>query len=51
MADARGHFINTGMINGTRMQYMVDTGASTVAIGKPMPTAWGCNIHKGQRCK
>lgn len=35
MADSRGHFINSGMINGRVMQYMVDTGASTIAIGRP----------------
>jgi len=32
-ADAQGHFIHSGYINGRSMQYMVDTGASTVAIG------------------
>ena len=48
MADARGHFINTGMINGPRMQYMVDTGASTVAIGKPDADRMGLQYTKGQ---
>uniref|UniRef100_UPI0030FBA564 retropepsin-like aspartic protease family protein n=1 Tax=uncultured Acidovorax sp. TaxID=158751 RepID=UPI0030FBA564 len=48
MADARGHFINTGMINGTRMQYMVDTGASTVAIGKADADRMGLQYTKGQ---
>ena len=33
-SDARGHFISTGLINGRSMQYMVDTGATTVAIGQ-----------------
>ena len=51
MADARGHFINTGMINGTRMQYMVDTGASTVAIGKPDADRMGLQYTKGQPVK
>ncbi len=34
-ADSQGHFVNSGTINGSTMQYMVDTGASTVAIGRP----------------
>ncbi|MDH4425504.1 MAG: retropepsin-like aspartic protease [Acidovorax sp.] len=34
-ADGRGHFISNGLINGKVMQYMVDTGASTIAIGRP----------------
>ncbi|WP_236024245.1 retropepsin-like aspartic protease family protein [Comamonas suwonensis] len=34
IADSRGHFIDRGMINGKTMQYMVDTGASTIAIGR-----------------
>ena len=33
-ADSQGHFIDSGTINGSTMQYMVDTGASTVAIGR-----------------
>jgi len=32
-ADNRGHFIDTGHINGRATKYMVDTGASSVAIG------------------
>lgn len=34
IADSRGHFIDRGYINGKTMQYMVDTGASTIAIGR-----------------
>jgi aspartyl protease family protein len=48
MADARGHFINTGMINGTRMQYMVDTGASAVAIGQNDADRMGIRYRSGQ---
>jgi aspartyl protease family protein len=48
IADGRGHFINTGSINGVRMQYMVDTGASTVAIGKPDADRMGLQYLQGQ---
>lgn len=47
-ADARGHFINTGFINGRIMQYMVDTGATTVAIGRPEAERLGLQFQKGQ---
>lgn len=48
MADSRGHFINSGTINGRVMQYMVDTGASTVAIGRPDAERLGLDYRKGQ---
>lgn len=32
-ADARGHFITPGTVNGTAMRFLVDTGASYVALG------------------
>ncbi|KAB2898546.1 MAG: TIGR02281 family clan AA aspartic protease [Burkholderiaceae bacterium] len=47
-ADSRGHFINTGLINGQVMQYMVDTGASTVAIGRPDADRMGLDYANGQ---
>ncbi|MGD9774953.1 retropepsin-like aspartic protease family protein [Diaphorobacter sp.] len=47
-ADARGHFINSGLINGRVMQYMVDTGASTVAIGRPDAQRMGLPFEQGQ---
>jgi aspartyl protease family protein len=46
-ADARGHFVNTGFINGRVMQYMVDTGASTVAIGLPEAQRMGLKAANG----
>ena len=45
MADSRGHFINSGTINGRVMQYMVDTGASTIAIGRTDADRMGLNYQ------
>jgi aspartyl protease family protein len=47
-ADSRGHFINTGQINGQHMQYVVDTGASSVAIGKTDADRMGLKYLQGQ---
>ncbi len=49
MADNRGHFVNTGTINGKLMKYMVDTGASTVAIGRPDAQRMGIKFEEGQK--
>ncbi|MFT4243215.1 MAG: retropepsin-like aspartic protease [Acidovorax sp.] len=48
VADSRGHFINSGSINGRTMQYMVDTGASTVAIGRSDADRMGLNYQNSQ---
>ena len=47
-ADSRGHFVSSGTINGQVMQYMVDTGASTVAIGRTDADRMGLNYQSGQ---
>ncbi|MBT9511021.1 MAG: TIGR02281 family clan AA aspartic protease [Acidovorax sp.] len=47
-ADSRGHFVNSGSINGQVMQYMVDTGASTIAIGRPDADRMGLKYQNGQ---
>jgi aspartyl protease family protein len=33
-ADSRGHFLAAGSINGAPMRFLVDTGASMVALGR-----------------
>lgn len=48
MADSRGHFVNSGTINGRVMQYMVDTGATTVAIGRTDADRMGLNYKNAQ---
>ncbi|QXZ10533.1 retroviral-like aspartic protease family protein [Comamonas sp. Y33R10-2] len=47
IADSRGHFIDRGTINGKTMQYMVDTGASTIAIGRTDAERLGLPYLKG----
>ncbi|MCZ2103487.1 MAG: TIGR02281 family clan AA aspartic protease [Burkholderiales bacterium] len=46
--DSRGHFIQQGLINGRVIQFMVDTGATTVAIGRPDAERMGLPYQKGQ---
>ncbi len=48
MADSRGHFVNTGTINGRMMQYMVDTGATTISIGRTDAERMGLNYQGGE---
>ena len=44
--DGQGHFVGTGQINGQPMQFMVDTGATTVALGVPDAKRLGLR-HEG----
>lgn len=48
MSDSQGHFINQGLINGRVMRFMVDTGATTVAIGKPDADRMGLDYKNGR---
>jgi aspartyl protease family protein len=48
IADSRGHFVHSGTINGQTMQFMVDTGASTVAISRPDAERMGLDYQSGQ---
>jgi aspartyl protease family protein len=47
-ADSSGHFVQQGTINGKIMQFLVDTGATAVAIGMPMADRMGLNYKAGQ---
>lgn len=46
--DSRGHFVSQGQINGRSMQFLIDTGATTVAIGQLEAQRLGLNYQIGQ---
>lgn len=49
-ADARGHFVVNGMINGAAsVRFLVDTGATVVSIGTEDARRAGINYLAGQR--
>lgn len=48
-ADGRGHFFTTGTINGRSIDFMVDTGASSVAISSREADRLGIDYRSGQR--
>lgn len=48
-ADARGHFFAQGSINSKPVQFMVDTGASTIAISQAEADRLGLNYQRGRR--
>jgi aspartyl protease family protein len=47
-ADGRGHFVTTGIINGNSVRFLVDTGASTVALGAGDARRIGIDVSKGK---
>lgn len=47
-ADSRGHFITTGTINGATVRFMVDTGATSVAMGASDARRANVNIKSGR---
>jgi aspartyl protease family protein len=47
-ADHGGHFFGQGSINGQAVQFMVDTGASTVSIGASDAERMGLNSRSGR---
>ncbi|MFT3717567.1 TIGR02281 family clan AA aspartic protease [Pseudorhodoferax sp.] len=47
-ADGRGHFTGQGRINAQLVQFMVDTGASTVALGAAEADRLGLAYREGQ---
>jgi aspartyl protease family protein len=47
-AGSGGHFITQGAINGRAVQFMVDTGATSVAMGVADAERLGIDYRKGQ---
>ena len=48
-ADARGHFFTGGFINNRPIRFMVDTGASFIALSEAMAEAAGLDYKNAQR--
>ena len=48
VADARGHFVTTGSINGAMVQFLVDTGATMISMGIGDARRIGINYLQGQ---
>jgi aspartyl protease family protein len=47
--DARGHFVTTGAINGGSVRFLVDTGATLVALPAAEARRLGIDYLQGQR--
>ncbi len=48
-ADSRGHFVTTGTINGGTIQFLVDTGATSVTLSSGDARRLGINYLAGAR--
>ena len=48
-ADSRGHFITTGVVNGVSLQFIVDTGATSVVLSSADARRAGINYLAGGR--
>src|SRR5207247_2680645 len=47
-ADPRGHFVVDGQINGGPVRFLVDTGATTIALSSGDAARLGIDYRKGQ---
>ena len=47
-ADMRGHFFSDGAVNGTPVRFLVDTGATTVALPATDAVRLGIDYRKGE---
>jgi len=48
-ADSQGHFVTDGSINGAHIRFLVDTGATLVAIPAAEARRLGIDYRKGRR--
>ncbi|HQR54119.1 MAG TPA: TIGR02281 family clan AA aspartic protease [Burkholderiales bacterium] len=48
-ADAQGHFMASGQINGRSVRFLVDTGASMISMNASEAKRLGVNYLKGER--
>lgn len=46
-ADPRGHFVTQGSVNGGRVRFLLDTGATVVALPRADAERLGIDYHKG----
>ena len=50
-ADTRGHFIAEGTVNGSGMRFLVDTGATTVALPASDALRLGLDYRRGRHIR
>lgn len=48
-ADSKGHFVTTGQMNGATTTFLVDTGATTIAMGKAEAKRLGISFINARR--
>lgn len=48
-ADSRGHFVTTGTINGVAVTFLVDTGATSIAMSSVVAKRVGIDYKRGTR--
>lgn len=48
-ADARGHFLANGAINGVAVRFVVDTGATLVSLGASDARRVGLDFNRGEK--
>lgn len=46
-ADAQGHFVTSGSINGATVRFLVDTGATMISLGASDARRMGLDFNRG----